>query len=57
LARPRRGRIGVSDRWHSSGGTARDDYLICHRAPAALVISANSDTLCARRSRYEYLIL
>ena len=38
LARLRRGRIGVSDRWHSSGGTARDDYLICYRAPAALVI-------------------
>jgi hypothetical protein len=42
LARLRRGRIGVSDRWHSSSGTARDDYLICYRAPAALVISANS---------------
>src|SRR5262245_20075550 len=29
LARPRRGRIGVSDRWDSSGGTARDNYLSC----------------------------
>jgi hypothetical protein len=48
LARPRPGRIGVSDRWHSSGGTARDDYLICYRAPAALVISVNSGSLCAR---------
>jgi len=27
LARLRRGRIGVSDRWHRSGGTARDNYL------------------------------
>jgi hypothetical protein len=27
LARLRRGRIGVSDRWDSSGGTARDNYL------------------------------
>src|SRR5262249_7102531 len=42
LARLRRGRIGVSYRWDSSNGTARDDYLICYRAPAALVISANS---------------
>ena len=28
LARLRRGRIGVSDRWDDSGGIARDDYLI-----------------------------
>jgi hypothetical protein len=28
LARPRRGRIGVSDRWDDNGGIARDDYLI-----------------------------
>jgi hypothetical protein len=48
LARPRRRRIGVSDRWDSSGGAARDDYLICYPAPAALLIPANSSSLCAR---------
>jgi len=61
LARPRRGRIGVSDPWDSSGGAARDgsggaardDYLICYPVPAALLIPA----LRARRNelRRDYL--
>src|SRR5262249_60921252 len=42
LARLRRGRIGVSDRWDSSGGTDRHNYLTSYTAPAALLIPANS---------------
>jgi hypothetical protein len=42
LARLRRGRIGVSDLWDSSGGTDRDNYLSSYPAPAALLIPANS---------------
>jgi hypothetical protein len=42
LARLRRGRIGVSDRWNSSGGTDRYNYLTSYTAPAALLIPANS---------------
>jgi hypothetical protein len=56
LARLRRGRIRVSDRWHSSGGTARDDYLVCCPAPA-FYFGQLRFTLRTRRSRYEYLIL
>src|SRR5262249_16953807 len=44
LARLRRGRIGVSDRWDSSGGTARDNYLT--GAPYSRQFG-----LCARRER------
>jgi len=53
LARPRRGRIGVSDRWDSSGGAARDssggaarDDHLTHSGGAS--IPANSSSLCAR---------
>src|SRR6516165_10569565 len=42
LARLRRCRIGVSDRWDSSGGTDRHNYLTSYTAPAALLIPANS---------------
>src|SRR5262249_61526564 len=38
LARPRRGRIGVSDRWDSSGGAARGNYLICCPASAGFTL-------------------
>jgi len=38
LARVRRGRMDVSDRWDSSGRTARDNYLTCSPAAAALLI-------------------
>ncbi len=52
LARLRRGRIGVSDRWDSSGGTARDNYLTCYPAPAALLDSHQFRfILRARRKR------
>jgi hypothetical protein len=48
LAQPRRSRIGVSDRWDSSGGTDRDNHLTCYSVSAALLIPANSTSLCAR---------
>ena len=44
MARLRRGRIGVSDRWDSSGGTARDNYLT--GAPYSRQFG-----LCARAAR------
>ena len=44
LARLRRGPIGVSDRWDSSGGTARDNYLT--GAPYSRQFG-----LCARAAR------
>jgi Transposase domain (DUF772) len=58
LARLRRGRIGVSDRWDSSGGTARDNYLTCYPAPAALldshqfrfILRARRERPCGRRT-------
>jgi hypothetical protein len=34
LARVRRGRIGISDCWDGSGGTARDNYLTNYPLPA-----------------------
>ena len=49
LARLRRGRIGVSDRWDSSGGTDRYNYLTSCTAPAALLIPANSPSPFAQR--------
>ena len=48
LARLRHGRIGVSDRWDSSGGTARDNYLT--GAPYSPPIW----TLRTRRARPRY---
>ena len=42
LARLRRGGIGVSDRWDSSGGTDRYNHLTSYTAPAAFLIPANS---------------
>jgi hypothetical protein len=38
VARVRRGRMDLSDRWDSSGRTARDNYLTCYPAAAALLI-------------------
>jgi hypothetical protein len=38
LARVRRGRMDLSDRWDNSGRTARDNYLTCYPAAAALLI-------------------
>jgi hypothetical protein len=38
LARVRRGRMDLSDRWDSSGRTARDNHLTCYLAAAALLI-------------------
>jgi len=53
LARPRRRGIGVSDRWDSSGGAARDDYLICYRRSGGASYSRQFlFTLRTRRSRY-----
>ena len=51
LARLRRGRIGVSDRWDSSGGTDRYNYLTSYTAPAALLIPANSASPLAQRGK------
>jgi hypothetical protein len=42
LALLRRGGIGVSDRWDSSGGTDRYNHLTSYTAPAAFLIPANS---------------
>jgi hypothetical protein len=36
LPRLRRDRTGISDRWDSSGGTNRDNYLTYYRPLAAL---------------------
>ena len=51
LARLRRCRIGVSDRWDSSGGTDRHNYLTSYTAPAALLSSANSASPLAQRGK------
>ena len=51
LARLRRGRIGVSDRGDSSGGTDCYNYLTSYTAPAALLSSANSASPLAQRGK------
>src|SRR5215510_12188027 len=59
LARLRRGRIGVSDRWDSSGGTARDNYLtgapysrqfgLCARAASGHAAAPPTSVMNSRR--------
>ena len=52
LARLRRGRMDLSDRWDRGGRTARDNYLTCYPAAAALLIPRQFRfTLRARRER------
>jgi hypothetical protein len=42
LARVRRGRMDLSDRWDSSGRTARDNYLTCYPLRQRFLSPANS---------------
>jgi hypothetical protein len=51
LARVRRGRMDLSDRWDSSGRTARDNYLICYPLRQRFLSPANSDSTRRQRPR------
>ena len=54
LARVRRGRMDLSDRWDSSGRTARDNYLTCYPLRQRFLSPANSASTRRQRPRCQH---